>query len=207
VLVGAVLGALVGSKILAILESLPDYWQHRSDPSTWLAGKTIVGGLLGGWAGVEIAKRAAGVGHSTGDAFVFPLMLGMSIGRIGCVLTGLSDHTHGLPTNLPWAVDFGDGIPRHPTQLYDIVFLSLLTFVLLARLRKPHVNGRLFGAFLASYLLWRLGVEFIKPTWKPYLGLSAIQLASLAGTFVILVPIVRSLKSDEPKLDLERPTT
>ena len=74
----------------------------------------IVGGLLGGWAGVEIAKRVLRIRYSTGDLFVFPLVVGMSIGRVGCFLTGLDDHTCGTWTGLPWAVDFGDG-PRHPT--------------------------------------------------------------------------------------------
>jgi prolipoprotein diacylglyceryltransferase len=133
-------------------------------------------------------------------------MLGMAIGRVGCFLTGLSDHTYGLPTRLPWAVDFGDGIPRHPTQLYDVVFLLILAIALLAWVRKPRVNGRVFGVFLGSYLVWRFGVEFIKPTWKPYLGLSAIQIASFIGAALIFYRIVRSVKSvalDERRVNLE----
>src|SRR4051794_32028839 len=49
VLAGAIIGALFGSKLLAILESFPDYWNNRADPTVWFGGKTIVGGLLGGW--------------------------------------------------------------------------------------------------------------------------------------------------------------
>jgi prolipoprotein diacylglyceryltransferase len=176
VFVGAVFGALIGSKLLAWIESLPDYWPHRFDPETWLAGKTIVGGLLGGWAGVEIAKKLLHVTHSTGDAFVFPLIFGMAVGRIGCFLTGLDDHTHGIATTLPWGIDFGDGIHRHPTQLYDILFLSLLAIALGAR-RHRQRNGDLFLIFLTSYCAWRFFAEFLKPTWKPYLALSPIQFA------------------------------
>jgi prolipoprotein diacylglyceryltransferase len=48
------------------------------------------------------------------------------VGRIGCFLTGLADNTYGTPTGLPWGVDFGDRIHRHPTQLYEIAFLMIL---------------------------------------------------------------------------------
>ncbi len=182
VIVGAIGGALVGSKLLAWAESWPDYlaaWR-AGDVGAILGGKTIVGGLLGGWAGVEVAKQILGVGFSTGDAMVFPLALGMSIGRIGCFLTGLSDHTCGNHTSVPWAVDFGDG-PRHPAQLYDIAFLIVLSLALAVLHRWPHGNGRLWRLFVPSYCLYRFAVEFIKPTGPKYLGVSGIQIACLAG--------------------------
>ncbi|MDQ3440539.1 MAG: prolipoprotein diacylglyceryl transferase, partial [Planctomycetota bacterium] len=95
-IVGCVFGALVGAKLLAWLESPQEYWRSRAHLATVLGGKTIVGGLLGGWAGVEIAKRRLHVAHSTGDVYAFPLILGMSLGRVGCFLTGLTDHTYGV---------------------------------------------------------------------------------------------------------------
>ena len=196
-IVAAAAGALVGSKLLAWIEAGPDFWHHVRDPRVWAGGKTIVGGLLGGWVGVEIAKRALHIRHSTGDALVFPLILGMAIGRIGCFLTGLSDNTCGLPTRLPWGVDFGDGL-RHPAQLYDIVFLGLLAIVLLIYLRRtrfrPAPNGRLFRYFMFSYLTYRLTVEFIKPRFHPYLGLSAIQIVCLAGSGAIAFSLLHRLR-------------
>jgi phosphatidylglycerol:prolipoprotein diacylglycerol transferase len=185
-IVGCVIGALVGSKILAWAESFHEYWPHRADPRAWLGGKTIVGGLLGGWIGVEIVKKRLGIGRSTGDLFVFPLIVGMSIGRVGCFLTGLDDHTHGVATSLPWGVDFGDGVRRHPTQLYDIVFLMLLATILLLRARRPWQNGRMFRWFMLLYLGWRFAVEFIKPRDVVLMGLSAIQIASLIGALACM---------------------
>lgn len=182
-IVGCVFGALGGSKLLAFLESFQHYSRHLADPGTWLGGKTIVGGLLGGWAGVELAKRRLGIRHSTGDAFVFPLILGTCIGRVGCFLTGLDDHTHGVHTSVPWAVDFGDG-PRHPTQLYEIAFLLLTGSMLALRMRRPFPNGSIFRLFMLAYLLFRFGVEFLKPRETPLAGLSAIQLACFAGAAV-----------------------
>jgi hypothetical protein len=91
-----------------------------------MGGKTIVGALIFGLISVELIKRYIGVRQSTGDLYAIPLALGIAIGRIGCFLTGLSDNTYGTPTNLPWAINFGDNILRHPTQLYEIIFLLLL---------------------------------------------------------------------------------
>jgi phosphatidylglycerol---prolipoprotein diacylglyceryl transferase len=195
-IVGAIFGALFGSKLLAWIESRPDYWQlwqSNHDLSAFFGGKTIVGGLLGGWLGVEIVKKFLGIRFSTGDIYVFPLILGMSIGRIGCFLTGLPDHTYGNHTALPWAVDFGDG-PRHPTQLYDIVFLALLGLALLVRMRRPYPNGMIFRLFILAYSIYRLAVEFIKPTYRPYAGFSAIQLACIAGAIVCSYGLVQQRK-------------
>jgi len=188
ILVGALFGALAGSKLLAFVESGPDFWAHRFEPGFWMGGKTILGGLLGGWLGVEIAKHFAGVKHSTGDAFVFPLITGMAIGRIGCFLTGLDDHTYGVATALPWGVDFGDGIRRHPTQFYDIIFLGALALIFLAFRKKSSPNGRLFLLFVSSYCTWRFFVEFLKPTWKP-IGISPIQTAALCGLAVAVIKL------------------
>ena len=190
-LTACVLGAAIGSKLVAWLESPLDYWQHHRDFHALLGGKSIVGGLLGGWAGVEIAKRRLHIQQSTGDAYVFPLIIGMSIGRIGCFLTGLDDHTCGQYTTLPRAVNFGDG-PRHPTQLYEIIFLLTLALALAVRMRTPFENGRLFRLFLFWYLTYRFAVEFIHyPRWNPWLGLSAIQVICLGGATLLTVLLLK----------------
>jgi prolipoprotein diacylglyceryltransferase len=95
-----------------------------------MGGKTIVGALVFGLISVELIKRYIGLRQSTGDLYAIPLALGIAIGRIGCFLTGLADNTYGTPTTLPWAINFGDGIPRHPTQLYEIIFLLALIPIL-----------------------------------------------------------------------------
>jgi len=99
-------------------------------------GKTIVGALIGGLITVELMKRYIGLRVSTGDLYAIPLALGIAIGRIGCFLTGLSDNTYGAASNLPWAINFGDGIPRHPTQLYEAIFLLILIPLLYRTLRR-----------------------------------------------------------------------
>jgi prolipoprotein diacylglyceryltransferase len=195
IIVGAIFGALFGSKILAWLESAPEYWRLRHNPEAWLGGKTIVGGLLGGWIGVEIAKKIQHIRHSTGDAFVFLLIFGMAVGRIGCFLTGVFDHTHGNESFLPWAIDMGDGKLRHPTQLYDIIFLCLLAMFLGVLRKTPSPNGRLFRVFLLGYVIWRFSVEFIKPRYT-YAGLSAIQMACALAAVLLIALLARQNRSD-----------
>ena len=180
--VGAIIGAALGAKLsywlddpLTAFANFPD-WRHL------LEGKSIIGALLGGVLGVELAKRAAHITESSGDAFVLPLTIGMCIGRIGCFLAGLPDHTYGTPTSLPWGIDFGDGIPRHPTQIYEIVFL-LAQFTLI-HARRAHFKrpGDRFRAFMIGYLTFRLLVEFIKPVFFSYPpGLSGLQWLCIAG--------------------------
>ena len=112
----AVLGAVVGAKVLCWLEDRGDRL-HRTDPLFLLQGKSIVGALLGGLLAVEATKPWLGVRVATGDLYVRPLWTsGLAIGRVGCFLSGVTDGTHGVPSTLPWAMDLGDGVPRHPDR-------------------------------------------------------------------------------------------
>jgi prolipoprotein diacylglyceryltransferase len=181
VIAGAAVGAALGSKLLHLLQEPTRTLAHLTDVAYLAGGKSIVGGLLGGLIGVELTKRWVGETRSTGDLFVLPLCLGMAIGRLGCFLTGLDDHTYGVPTGLPWGVDFGDGQRRHPTQLYEIAFLALVA--VWARRRQAHLerSGDLFRGLMLLYLAWRLGVDFLKPDLREYAGLSGIQVACALG--------------------------
>ncbi len=189
ILAGAMVGAAAGSKLLFWLEDPLTTYSHLAagDWTAMLAGKTIVGGLLGGLIGVELAKRWAGWSSSTGDDFVLPLVVGMAIGRIGCFLTGLDDGTHGTPTSWPVGVDFGDGVPRHPAQLYEIAYLLAIGTALSAlrrRIRRGDASlpaGAVFQLFMVAYLLFRFAIDFVKPTPHVYFGLNNIQLACAAG--------------------------
>ncbi len=178
VIAAAIAGAAIGSKILYWFEDPAATLQHLTDPVFLLQGKTIVGGLIGGLIGVETTKWVLGVRESTGDLFAVPLAVGAAIGRIGCFLTGLSDQTYGVPTTLPWGVDFGDGVSRHPTQVYESLFLILLAIALAWIARRPHVNGDVFKLFMVSYGAFRLLIDFLKPE-PSFAGLSSIQWAAL----------------------------
>ncbi|HET7434464.1 MAG TPA: prolipoprotein diacylglyceryl transferase family protein [Thermoanaerobaculia bacterium] len=177
VIIGAAIGAATGARLL--------WWLGEPGVpiNQILHGKTIVGGLLGGWIGVELVKKVRGIRSSTGDLFVFPLITAMSIGRIGCFLAGPADHTAGNPSSLPWAIAMGDPVRRHPVALYEIAFLLLFgAALLLLEQRAAFASGDRFKIFLSGYLAFRLAVDFIKPFPVPIFGgLSAIQWACVAG--------------------------
>ena len=198
IVAAAAVGALFGSRLLGILEQEP-----AMGALTWRAfllpgGKTIVGGLLGGWLLVELTKRWQRLSSRTGDLFAVPLCVGIAIGRVGCFFAGIADDTYGDQTALPWGIDFGDGARRHPTQLYEILFLLALAAFLAVRMRRPYVRGSIFRIFLASYLGFRLVIDFLKPQ-PVVLGMSVIQWACLGG-LMLLVPAMFSEHDVEPRL-------
>jgi prolipoprotein diacylglyceryltransferase len=178
---GAAVGAALGSKILAWLQHPAETMAHLGDLAYMMGGKTIVGGLLGGILGVEVAKKISGETRSTGDLFVLPLCLAIAIGRVGCFLSGTTDGTHGIETSLPFGVDFGDGVHRHPAQLYEIVALGLIAWWAIAKRGTLARSGDLFRGFMLLYLGFRLAIDFIKPDPRAYLGLTAIQVACVLG--------------------------
>ncbi len=188
VILGAALGALIGSRVLVIFEHPLHFYQHKNLFLFILSNKTIVGAIIGGILAVEISKKILHIKQRTGDLFVFPLMLAIMIGRIGCFLNGLHDATIGIQTTLPWGVNFGDGIKRHPTSLYEIAFLILLwlCFVILLK-KRPRPNGLLFRLFIIAYLCYRFLVGFITPVYIIAFGLSAIQLASLITILIYFI--------------------
>ncbi len=198
--VGALVGALIGAKLLVTVQHIDLLWQDwRLFGLMVLQGKTIVGALLGGLISVEVTKKWIGVRRSTGDSFVYSVLWGTAIGRVGCFLTGLSDRTYGIATSLPWGIDFGDGIARHPTQLYEVGFLVLLFFGLRWCDAKPRREGDLFKIYMIAYLSFRFFIDFIKPEFRPLLGLSAIQIACVGGLiyyFPSALRLVRQLRSD-----------
>jgi prolipoprotein diacylglyceryltransferase len=189
-LAGAVLGAALGSKLLHVFEHLPTLLA-RNDAALWLGGKSVLGGFIGGTLGVEIAKRLVGWHRTTGDAWVPALAVGLMIGRMGCQLSGTWDQTYGIPTSLPWAWDYGDGIGRHPTGLYEILLVALLFFSLWFSPRLQRAAGARFAVFLTGYCAIRLLLEFLTPPFGAlaegtlpvaiYGGLTAIQWLALVG--------------------------
>ena len=179
-IVAVVLGAVIGSKILHHLAHPDLLARHWREPLFLLGGKTIVGGLLGGLIAVEWTKKRKSIQRSTGDLYAIPLCVGIAIGRIGCFMAGVHDDTWGQPSDLAWAMDGGDGILRHPTPLYELVFLAILGWRLWRRSRWPHPEGDLFAAFMIAYLGFRFAIDFLKPR-EIIGGLGLIQWACLGG--------------------------
>lgn len=153
-------------------------------PGAWLVGSfnslrehggalshSVAGALVGAIVGVELYKAARGIRGSTGGAFVGSFVLGLVIGRWGCFFAGLADDTYGLPTRLAGAVDLGDGIGRHPVQLYESAAMALFLAVYLEGLwrRRPWALRRGFYAMCIWYGAQRFCWEFLKP-YPPLVG-------------------------------------
>ena len=182
IIAAAAIGGLLGSRLLYLAEDPTQFARAWTNPAFLLGGKTVVGGLIGGLIAVEWMKHRLRVTIPTGDLLVVPLVTGIAVGRVGCFLTGLADRTYGLATRLPWGVDFGDGVLRHPTQIYEIVFLAAFAVLLVAINRasgRAFAVGDRFKLFMIGYLTFRLLVDFIKPAVRVG-GLSTIQWACLA---------------------------
>ncbi|MGJ7030335.1 prolipoprotein diacylglyceryl transferase [Niabella hirudinis] len=195
ILLGATMGALLGSRILGGLEDPLALAASASPLRYFYMNKTVVGGFLGGLAGVEGMKKLIGEKQRSGDLYTYPIILGLVIGRIGCFSMGVHEETYGLPTALFTGMNLGDGLLRHPVALYEIIFLLLL--VVLIRwisLRFPVDSGALFKLFMMGYLLFRFLLDFIKPHYTWPVGLSSIQIACLLGLLYYIRYIVQPKK-------------
>jgi prolipoprotein diacylglyceryltransferase len=174
-------GALIGSRLVGVFENPPQFFSSPGKFVYIFSNKTIIGGLLGGLLSVEIIKKKIGVTSSSGDLMVYPIILGLIIGRIGCFCEGLSDGTMGHATDLFTGIDFGDRIYRHPMPLYEIVFLIALWIGLRSLESAGFTDGAKFKLFMISYLMFRFFIEFLKENNYVILSLSVLQLSCLAG--------------------------
>ena len=150
---------------------------------------SIAGALAGAIVAVELYKAGRGIRGSTGVIWVGPIALGIAVGRLGCLFAGLSDETFGIPTGLPWGVELGDGIARHPVQLYEsLSMLAFLAVYLVALARRARwTEDRAFYLFILFYAAQRFVWEFLKP--YPRL-LGPLDLFQLLAAVMILYALV-----------------
>ena len=192
--VAAVLGGGVGARLITAWEHIDYYRLLHAVPLTYAvehSGKSIIGGIVGGYVAIVLAKRAFGYTRSTGDAYAFAIPVGVAIGRVGCFLSELP---LGTPTDLPWGVSVdpdaaanfarcpGCGGPMHPSMLYEIVF-NLVALALMARFRHRLIaQGDLLKAYLLSAAAFRFLVEYVRA--------NEIQALGLTGPQIVLLPLV-----------------
>ena len=146
------------------------------------AGLVFLGGLVGGMAAVSwyIYRKNLNWFKIADLAAPF-LVLGHGIGRIGCFLVG---DDYGIPTNLPWAIAFPNGLPPtniavHPTQLYEMSAYFIIFFYLRYRKRNQTFSGEIIFEYLFLAGLSRFMVEFIRTNTKYIFGLSGAQYLSI----------------------------
>ena len=136
-------------------------------------GKTIEGGIAGGFLAVIWMKRRLGIVRPVGDLFAPAIALGEAIGRIGCFVGGCC---YGKAASAAWAVHDHDAL-RHPTQLYSSG-AAALTFALLVFLERKRVlpeNGLLYVQ-IALFCAFRFGIEFAREGDVAAAGLTLAQI-------------------------------
>lgn len=185
--IGGLCGAFLGAKIVYVLA---EGWLHFGAEDMWLqlaTGKTIVGALLGGYAGVELCKKLTNYSSATGDWFAVIAPIGIIFGRVGCLLHGCC---LGNVCEPAWySLKDAAGINRWPSVPVEIafngVFLALLLFVLRPR---RILAGQHFHVYLIAYGSFRFAHEAVRATPKILGPLSGYQIACVA---MILLGVVR----------------
>lgn len=185
VFVGAIAGAYLGAKLLYLAA---EGWMHYGT-DLWLyqlaAGKTIVGALLGGYAGVEIAKKLIGYTKPTGDWFAVGVPLSIAAGRLGCLRYGCCPGKECAEPDWLTITDRA-GVERWPAVPLELGFNLLFVAAILPLVRKRQIlesspfAGQLFHLYLISYGLFRFWHEFHRDTPMLVFGLSGYQLGAIA---------------------------
>ncbi len=186
---GAFCGAMIGAKLPFAISD----WHGLLSGRVWIEnGKTIVFGMVGGYFGVELAKAITNVKVKTGDSFAVPVAAAVAVGRLSCFVAGCC---HGITTSLPWGVDFGDGVRRHPTQIYESIFHTLCALGLARLERKGMFKGQLIKLYIITYLFYRFVTEWIRPEPIFAIGLTAYQWSCLAFLPVFAALWVKDARS------------
>ena len=188
---GALGGAFFGAKIVYLAA---EGWMHWQAPNRWLhwaTGKTITGALLGGYAGVEIAKAWLGYHRATGDWFAIITPAAIGLGRIGCWLHGCC---RGVRCEPHWfTIQDAEGLTRWPSVQAELAF-NLFALCSIVWLRKQRLlPNQHFHIYLIGYGLFRFCHEFLRDDPRIFGPLSGYHLAALAVLGLGIFGFVRRL--------------
>jgi phosphatidylglycerol:prolipoprotein diacylglycerol transferase len=184
-LIWAIVGIVLGGRLGYVLfYDLPTYLDNPLQIAMlWQGGMSFHGGLLGSILAMILFARKRGFSpYHLLDVIAACAPIGIMLGRIA---NFINQELFGKPTNLPWGVVFpsaGDGVPRHPSQLYEAALEGLILFLVLRflthHLKKLGAPGFVGGALLAGYAISRILVEFVR--------LPDPQLGYLAGGWLTM---------------------
>lgn len=175
------LGIILGGRLGYVLfYNLGYYLQNPlSILKLWDGGMSFHGGVIGVTIGIIYLARKEGLNWlRVHDYVACCTPIGLGLVRIANFING---ELWGAPTMVPWAVRFpvvmGQpllGPPRHPTQLYEAILEGVVLFAILAfmfwKTRARYDPGKLVGAFILFYGLFRFGIEFIREPDSQFTG-------------------------------------
>ena len=196
----AAIGGIIGAKLYYIIEGIPtgdakynidglvliitgifslSFEQLAQGINQFGSGLVFLGGLIGGMLSVTIYIRKNNLDWLTVGDWVAPfLALGHAIGRIGCFLVG---DCYGIPSDLPWACAFPNGLPPtfnpvHPTQIYEMTaYFAIFTYLRFAVKKNQQYSGQIIFEYLFLAGFARFVVEFIRLNPTYLFGLSGAQ--------------------------------
>ncbi len=176
----AIIGVIVGGRLGYVLFYKPAYYlQHPLEIfAVWEGGMAFHGGLIGVIAVIAwFAWRRGFRLLEIGDVVAPMVPLGLAAGRLGNFING---ELWGRVSHVPWAMVFPaarDGLPRHPSQLYQFALEGLLLFLIVWWVaRRPQPIGRVSAVFLIGYGIFRFLVEYTREP-DSFLGLLAGNLS------------------------------
>jgi len=166
------------------------FWPFRNGHFTGLMGMSYHGGAIGGTLGVILyAKFKRYSFRELGDMYAVAIPLGYTFGRLGNfinaelygrVTTGplgmvFPEHsTRLLSASEAWVREAAEktgavisgglvNLPRHPSQLYEMLFEGLILWGILwfFRNRKPF-KGFLIGLYFFGYGFFRFFIEYFR---------------------------------------------
>jgi phosphatidylglycerol---prolipoprotein diacylglyceryl transferase len=166
-LVYCAIGVIVGGRLGNVLFYDPGYYfSHPIEIlKVWEGGMAFHGGLIGATLGIILfARRYKAPVLTVLDLACLVAPIGLFLGRLA---NFIKPELWGRPTDVSWAIVFpgSDGLPRHPSQIYEALLEGLAVFcvlVILARtgaLRRP---GLIAGAFGVLYAVARIFSEFFR---------------------------------------------
>jgi phosphatidylglycerol:prolipoprotein diacylglycerol transferase len=190
---GAILAGIIGCRVgYVVMENPTEYIHHPLQALNFReGGMTITGGVTMSVAYLLFISRKSKTGASVLNLLDYlggPLLIGMAVGRLGCLLHGCC---YGELTHVPWAITYpegnlGPGIPggpRHPSVLYEAAADLVLMAYVLWRLPRVRYAGEVFYSVFAGYGIIRFLDEFTRHNDEFILGLPLYQWVSLAFFF------------------------
>lgn len=203
----AVIGGIVGARGYYILLNFPRLMEDPMGLILSRGGLVWYGGFLLATALViwEIRRQKMSV-PSTADLMAPALALAYAVGRVGCFLVGDDwgrptdsfvgirfprgtpattvqniEQMFGIEVDPELVAKYGQVVPVHPTQLYEVGMSTLIFFVLWRIRDHDHKKGWLFMLWLALAGLERFAVEFVRAKDDRFFGiLTMAQMISLA---------------------------
>lgn len=171
----------------------------------WEGGMSFHGGLIGVVAGLYLFARKSGKTYFQVNDFIAPMVpLGLGFGRIG---NFINKELWGRPAEsvIPWAMDYGDHIARHPSSLYQALSEGLILFLIMFFYSKmPRPTMAVSALFIICYGVFRFITEFYR-TPDDHLGfvmfdwMTKGQQLSLPMVIVGLVVFIYAYKKQAVK--------